>query len=147
VSISPIKSSKPSVAPQPRQYDLRKKGAPPKTTSRQSQSIRKLDRVRRSSSPIRQKPSINPLDALLKDDSGGRSKRVVSFADREERLRRLAELNLDDSDNELEDPKTPPDDNFLNAEDGNPFIDQTQKEQVLQIFQGNKDIEEEEEKL
>jgi len=87
------------------------------------------------------------LDALLKDDSGGRSKRVVSFADREERLRRLAELNLDDSDNELEDPKTPPDDNFLNAEDGNPFIDQTQKEQVLQIFQGNKDIEEEEEKL
>jgi hypothetical protein len=69
----------------------------------------------------------------------------MTSADREARLRELANMNLNDYDEE--DNNASIDGPLPGVDDGNPFIDDNQKQQVMGIFQSDKDIQDEEERL
>lgn len=131
----------------PTRYNLRKPVA--KTVSEKPKPILDLGRDSSPSPPAKRKPGINPLDALLKEKRVVNGKNVTRSADREAQLRDLANMNLnDDSDNGDVGLKgsgdSPP---LITESDGNPFIDDDQKQQVMEILEGDRAIKDEEEHL
>jgi hypothetical protein len=124
----------------PKRYSLRKSSTriisdKPKTTSGSP------------SPPIKRKsPTANPLDALLKEKRTTNAKNGMVSEDRESRLRALAYLDLNDDSEDDSSPKnTKISMRVIKEDDGNPFIDAKQRQQVMDILESDKVIESEEE--
>ncbi len=131
----------------PTRYNLRKPVT--RISPEQQKAIPVLGRDNSPSPPTKRKPSVNPLDVLLKEKQTVNGKDMMRSADREARLRDLANMNLnDDSDNGDVDLSASGDNLPLAVEaDGNPFIDDDQKKQVMEILEGDRAIKDEEEHL
>lgn len=101
------------------------------------------------SPPARPKPAVNPLDALLKEKRVIDGKNGARSADREAQLRDLASMNLnDESDDDVDSlNKLKTSIPILKEDIGNPFIDDEQRQQVMEILKGDRMIEDEEEHL
>lgn len=94
----------------------------------------------------RKSPPANPLDVLLKERRSTSAKNGVALEDRESRLRALAYLDLNDDSEDDESPKNVTTGMRMMKEDeANPFIDDQQRQQVMDILEGDRVIESEEE--
>ncbi|KAF9450407.1 hypothetical protein P691DRAFT_810348 [Macrolepiota fuliginosa MF-IS2] len=145
---SKLKSSLKARTPvKPARYNLRKPAA--KTELSKQGPALSLRHDTPPSPPSRRKPTANPLDALLKEERAVNGRNGMRSVDREAQLRDLASMNLDDEsdDDDVNLNKPKPYVPMTSDDDGNPFIDDNQKEQVLEILQGDKLIEDEEEHL
>lgn len=134
---SPLKLS----PTKPARYNLRK----PFTRS-EFDKQKDFRRKTSPSPPARRKPATNPLDALLKEKCTANRKDGMRSAAREARLRELAYLNLNDDSEDDDSPKNSKSTmSITKQDDGSPFIDEEQRQQVLEILEGDKAIQDEEE--
>lgn len=141
---SPLKAK---ISIKPTRYNLRNPAA--KTLSKKPKPTPDLGRDSSPSPPAKRKPGLNPLDALLKEKQVVNGKNAIRSADREAQIRDLANMNLnDDSDSGDFGLKGSGDSLPLITEsEESPFIDDDQKQQVMEILKGDRVIKDEEEHL
>ncbi|KXN85385.1 hypothetical protein AN958_11485 [Leucoagaricus sp. SymC.cos] len=138
--INPVKEKSPVKS----RYNFRKAAAKTEISSLPSFSLR---RETSSSTLARRKPSTNPFDALLKEKHAIDKKTSMTSADREKRLRELANMDLNGDSDDGEDDLPVIAGPTSGLDDGNPFVNDEQKQQVMDIFKGDKVIDDEEEQL